>query len=184
MVKISFDDLEIEKLGDSHEIACFDCTNKDLNEFLNEEAHYQMNNKLNVTYVCKYNSEVVAYFTWCSDSIILKNLEADDKKELEGLGVDYKNLPALKLCRLAVDENCQGNRIGPELVELTILNAKELSEKIGLRFITVDAYFKNKWLYNKYLFKIFPKEAPKLIKYERNPRPDHTIAMYLDFHKE
>lgn len=55
------------------------------------------------------------------------------------------------------------------------------SEKIGLRFITVDAYFKNKWLYDKYLFKIFPKEASKLVKYERSPRPDHTISMYLDF---
>lgn len=100
------------------------------------------------------------------------------------MGINYENVPALKLCRLAVDEKYKGNRIGPELVELTIANAKELSEKIGLRFITVDAYFKNKWLYDKYLFKIFPKEVSKLVRYERKPRPDQTISMYLDFHKE
>jgi|GEM_PF-5771465 len=48
--KISFDDLSIEKLDDHHEITLFDCTNSDLNEFLNEKAHHQMKNKLNVTY--------------------------------------------------------------------------------------------------------------------------------------
>lgn len=148
-----------------------------------ENAHHQMSNKLNVTYICTYNLDIVAYFTWCSDSIIFKKLDSSLKKELIDRKINYENVPALKLCRLAVSYKYHGNRIGPELVELTIANAKELSKKIGMRFITVDAYFKNKWLYDKYLFKIFPQEKRKLIKYKRNPREDQTISMYLDFHK-
>lgn len=44
-----------------------------------------------------------------------------------------------------VNNTDQGNRIGPDLVELVIKNALRLSQKIGLRYLTVDAYFQNKW---------------------------------------
>lgn len=184
MSQIEFNDLVIEKLEDHHDISCFECGNPDLNEFLIEKSRDQMNNKVNVTYLCKYDSYLVAFFTWCADSIMLKKIIDKDKEYLEELGINYETLPALKLCRLAVDKQYHGNRIGPELVELVISTALELSKTIGLRFITVDAYCNARWLYDKYLFEMFPKEERKLVKYKRNPRPEHTISMYLDIHKE
>jgi hypothetical protein len=83
-----------------------------------------------------------------------------------------------------VDANYQGNKIGHNLVELVIKNALKLSLKIGLRYITVDAYFQNRWLYNKYQFKVFPNEIGKIVKYQRNPQSDHTISMYLDIKRK
>lgn len=184
MVDIVFSELHIERLDKKHDINGFDCGIKDLNEFLSNQSYYQMDHKYNVSYVCEYNSKIVAYFTWCNDSIKTKILDDHLKEELELLGIKYAYLPAIKLCRLAVDNNYKGNRIGPTLVELTLKNAGYLSNKIGLRFVTVDAYFKNKWLYDKYDFKIFPKERSKIEKYTRNRRDDHTIAMYYDIRKK
>jgi GNAT superfamily N-acetyltransferase len=182
MVVIDFSDLEIKRLDDTHDVSNFECDIEDLNEFLIEKSHHQMRNRWNVTFVCLYQSIVVAYFTWCADSIRVKELEKEDKEDLKDLGIIYNDLPALKLCRLAVDKKYEGNRIGPGLVELTIANARYLSKIVGVRFITVDAYFMNKWLYEKYKFKISPKEKPKLTKYARNPKEDHTISMYKDIH--
>lgn len=184
MVKLDFSDLNIEKLEVHHNIDDFDCGVKDLNEFLIEESYHQMERKYNVSYVCKYKSNLVAYFTWCNDSIKVKNLEDEHKEELIKKNLDYKYLPAIKLCRLAVDNEFKGNRIGPNLVELTIKNARNLSNRIGLRFITVDAYFQKKWVYEKYKFKIFRKEMWKIPKYTRNGRDDQTITMYKDIHKK
>jgi hypothetical protein len=175
-----FSDLEIVRLENHHNISSFDCENRDLNEFLTNKSHFQMDHKMNVTYICKHDFKVVAYFTWCNDSIRIKKLQKQHRDALKNKGIDYEYLPALKLCRLAVDTDYQGNRIGPDLVELVIKNALRLSQKIGLRYITVDAYFQNKWLYDKYQFKVFPNEIGKIVKYKRNPRADHTIAMYLD----
>lgn len=68
-------------------------------------------------------------------------------------------------------------------MELIIKNALALSGKVGLRYITVNDYCLTKWLYDKYEFELFPKENRKLIKYKRNPRPDHTVSMYMDIHE-
>lgn len=102
MVKLGLSELNIEKLDDAHDITNFNSSNSDLNGFLVDDSHHQMNNKLSVSYVCTYDSDIAAYFTWCSDSIIIRRLEPEDGEELE---VAYKNAPALKLCRLAVDKN-------------------------------------------------------------------------------
>lgn len=166
-----------------HKIDDFECSIKDLNEFLIQESPHQMNNKLNVTFVCLYGWTVVAYFTQCTDSIRVKDLKDRHKQNLEELDINYDDLPALKLCRLAVDKNYFGNKIGHKLVELIIKNALALSGKVGLRYITVNDYCLTKWLYDKYEFELFPKENRKLIKYKRNPRPDHTVSMYMDIHE-
>lgn len=67
---------------------------------------------------------------------------------------------------------------------MIIANARNLSKKIGIRFVTVDAYFEKRWLYEKYLFKYFPKELNKIPNYTKNPNEKNTIAMYRDIHKE
>jgi hypothetical protein len=100
MFKLKFRDLQIERLGNYHDISNFDCENHDLNEFLTEKSIYQMSHKMNVTYLCLHDLDVVAYFTWCTDSIKIKNLEKQHRKELKDKKIDYKYLPALKLCRL------------------------------------------------------------------------------------
>lgn len=181
MVNVEFSELNIEKLNDNHDLSNFDCGHRDITEFLLEDSRDQMEHNMNVTHLCMYNSTVAAYFTLCADSIKVKKLEDEHKEELDRLDIQYKYLPALKLCRLGVDEKFQGNRIGPNLVETVIQNAMRLSEKIGLRFVSVDAYYhSSKWLYDKYDFKLFPSEYDKIKRYEERPHPNQSVAMYRD----
>lgn len=180
MVKVDFNDLEFEKLNEHHTISSFDCEHRDITNFLLDDSHYQMSHKMNVTHVCIYNSRVVAYFTWCADSVRVKNLEDDHKQELEDLGIDYKYLPAIKLCRLGVDKNFKGNHIGHYLVETVIQNSYNMSKKVGIRYVSVDAYVSAKWLYDKYNFKLFPKEENRLEKFLSRPHPNQSVAMYRD----
>lgn len=186
MDNIDFSELVIEKLDTDHDLSGFNCGIDDLDEFLQEDSLKQMEFRFNVTYVCKYNSEVMGYFTLCSDSITFKRIEDDDKHFLQTKGVDYPNLPALKLCRLGIHNEYQSKGIGTHLVSIVIRQALELSEKIGIRFITVDAYYMSgSWEFyrDKFLFKLFPKEENKILnKYIHRPHPTQTVAMYLDIH--
>lgn len=183
--KISFNDLKIERLHKNHALSGFHCGVNDLDEFLKEDSLQQMRFKFNVTYICKYNSKIIGYFTICSDAIRFKIIKDEDKYLLQSKGVEYPNLPALKICRLGIHRDYQSNGIGTHLVSLIIRQALELSERVGLRFITVDAYFQSKsWKFyrDKFYFKLFPKEENKIERYSRNPRPTQTVAMYLDIH--
>ena len=184
MIRVNFSDLEIKLLNKAHDISVFDCEQQDINKFLMDDSYNQMEHNMNVTHVFLYNSVIVAYFTLCADSIKIKQLKVEHKEELNQLGIDYEYLPALKLCRLGVDKNFKGNHIGPYILEIVIQNAMNLSKKIGLRYISVDAYFTAKWLYDKYNFKLFPKEDNKISRYEANPHPNQSIAMYRDIKKK
>ncbi len=68
-----------------------------------------------------------------------------DKLELEqpplaGEGVQYRTLPAVKIGLLAADGRARG--AGRRLVEWALeYVATELVEKVGVRFITVDAFY-------------------------------------------
>lgn len=185
--KISKEDLIIERLDKNHILSNFCCGVDDLNEFLIEDSLKQMEFRISVTYICKYkvNSEIIGYFTLCNDSIRFKKIEKEDQDLLQNKNVKYPNLPALKLCRLAVRKGYKFRNVGTHLVSLTLRQALELSEKVGLRFITVDAYYQsNSWEFyrDKFLFKLFPKQEKKIEGYIKNPEPTQTVSMYLDIH--
>lgn len=183
---IKYSDLVIEKLDTNHDLYGFNCGMKDINEFLQDDSLTQMVFRFNVTYVCNYNSEIIGYFTLCSDAIQFKNIEDDDKILLKTKDVDYPNLPALKLCRLGIHSEHQNKGIGTYLVSRVIRQALELSENIGIRFVTVDAYYMSgSWEFyrDKFLFKLFPKEENKINNvYKHRPNPKQSVAMYLDIH--
>lgn len=182
---IDLSKLRIERLDD-HSIADFSSDIGDLNEFLCENSHIQMDARINVTYVAIYEDVVVAYFTLSADSIRLKDIGETGKKLLGKKGIRYPSLPALKLCRLAVQEKYTNNSIGTYLVEKIIRQAQDLSSKIGLRFITVDAYLPAFGFYeNKFQFKLFPKQKyqNKINEYMASPEKfdeADTIPKYLD----
>jgi len=94
----TWDDLVIEKITPSDDLSGFNCGDEDLNEFLKKDSLEQMAKQLNVTYLCKYNNKIIAFFTLSSDSI---KINRDDKHIV---GINYSEYPALKLGRLGVDK--------------------------------------------------------------------------------
>lgn len=183
------DELKIEPLQ-SHPITDFTCEIDDLTEFLCENSAKQMQVRINVTYIANYLDEVVGYFTLSADSIRLKDIDDIGIQLLQDKGIRYPSLPALKLCRLAVKKEYTGNYIGPYMVEKIIRQAQDLSGKIGLRFITVDAYLKAVDFYiNKFQFVLFPKEKHhiKMEEYAKNPENfdiTDTVPLYLDIYEK
>jgi hypothetical protein len=80
-----------------------------------------------------------------------------------------KSYPAVKLCRLGVDEYAKGNQIGT-----TVLNYIKamfvFDNKTGCRFLTVDAYLNAVPFYEKNGFRFMNAE-------DDDP---HTRLMYYD----
>jgi GNAT superfamily N-acetyltransferase len=164
--KILSDDLVIQKLNSEHDISNFDCGDAELNGFLLENSMVEMKAKMNVTYVAIHNSSIIAYFTLSSDSI---KINSDDKQYFEEKGILYVNFPALKIGRLAVDKNHHQKGVGTEIILRIVGFIINLSERIGSRFITVDAYVNSHDFYRKNNFVEFTKN--------KNCR---YVALYFD----
>ena len=164
---ISPDELIIEKLTEDHDVSKFDCGDDELNGFLCENSLPEMKAQMNVTYVCKYESTIVSYFTLSSDSI---KLTTEDQSHFEKKGIGYRQFPALKIGRLAVDEKFKNRGVGTEIILRVVGCIFRLSDRVGMRFISVDSYVDSADFYRKNNF-------IELVK--RNRKKRYT-AMYFD----
>lgn len=138
--KISISDIEIEQINESHKeiISKFVSYEKELVDFLVEDALDNQNKKISITYLWFYKpkKELVGYVTVLADAI---SLQGELKEYFRQEDIFYKSLPALKIGRLCVTDAYLGRGIGTLMIEFTILLAEKIGKEIGLRFITTDA---------------------------------------------
>ncbi len=141
----------------------FDCGDEDLNEFLLKDSIINIENSLSKIYLCLYEGIVVAFFSLSADSIKINN-------QLE---INYPMYPAIKIGRLAVHKDFQRMHIGSILLDWIVGFCLELRSDVGIRFISIDAYNreKTKAFYTKNLFE---ELQPKKNKNRRN------VPMYRD----
>ncbi|HMK54921.1 MAG TPA: GNAT family N-acetyltransferase [Methanobacteriaceae archaeon] len=156
------EEIVIEKLSSDHDLSEFRCSDDDLDEFILLDALPQRKHRLNQTYICKYQGEIIAFFTVSADSIKINN---EDKKRI---GVNYPAFPAIKIGRLGVHEDYKRRNVGSILIMYTVGLAWELGEKVGVRFISVDAYRGIEKFYKKNFF------------VELAECEDRYMAMYTD----
>lgn len=156
------EELLIEKLSSNHDLTGFRCSDDDLDEFIRFDALLQREDRLNQTYICKYQGNIIAFFTVSADSIKIND---KDKKRI---GVNYPAFPAVKIGRLAVHEDYKRMNVGSTLIMYTVGLALDLSEKVGVRFISVDAYHGIEEFYEKNFF------------VELAECEDKHVAMYTD----
>ena len=167
MPNIRPEEIKIEKLGKEHDIKGFQCYEKELVKFLNEDALDNQDKRISMTYLwfLKETNEIIGYFTLLNDKI---NLEGNLKKYFNDKNIKYSNLPSLKIARLAVDNRFLRRGLGTLMIEYIVRRAKFISIKIaGCRFVTVDAKKNSIPFYLKNEFKIFKEEKD-------------TIFMHLD----
>lgn len=133
-------DIEIIELGDSTSkfIDNFECDIKELEDFLKEDALFQMKESVNRTFLWMSRKEkkLISYITICVDSISLDKIRKD---EMSKLGIRYKALPALKICRMGVHKEYTRRSIGKKMVSFAINLALATNEKSACRFITLDS---------------------------------------------
>ena len=138
--KMSITDIEVQQINESHKtiLMTFKSYEKELIDFLVEDALDNQNKKFSTTYLWFYKpkKELIGYVTVLADAI---NLQGELKEYFRQEGVPYKSLPALKIGRLCVSDSYLGRGIGTLMVQFVIVLSEKIGKDIGLRFITTDA---------------------------------------------
>lgn len=142
-MKIEFSKLRQFQLTEDSDIKPFKCSEDDLNEFLFDDAKYCQRELMTVTYLLEYmeQNKTVAYFSLLADKIIFNPNEKDVWNKLNRKipnSKRRKSYPAVKIGRLAVDEDFSGQGLGTFILD-NIKYAFSQVKRLGCRFITVDA---------------------------------------------
>lgn len=138
--------LRIRKLQPDETVKSFDCGDKDLNEFIVDEAPFYRKALLAVTYVLESteDGQTLAYFSLANDRVSLSDFESKTefnrfRKKRFVNEKRLKSYPAAKLCRLAVNLSARDMHLGSYLIDF-IKAFFLFDNKTGCRFVTVDAY--------------------------------------------
>lgn len=145
-----------------------------LKTFLAREAKKLHRENLAKTFVLVEAGErrVRAYITLLCTHVKVEQFAAP--LEVDG-GFKYKDYPAVKIARLAVHQQLQGQGAGGALVEFAIgLAAEHIMPNCGCRFIVLDAKAESVGFYES---KGFSKMGPVV-----DGDVQHT-AMFIDLHK-
>ena len=170
--KIEAHKIVIEKLDTKHDLGNFKSYEKELVNFLTEDALTNQKQKLSVTFLWFYENNLVGYITLLNDKI---NLEGNLKEFFREKDIHYKSLPALKVGRLCVHDDFLRRGLGKLMLKFATQQANEISEnKSGCRFITLDAKRNEKRDRDSIHF--YKKLGFEMLK-ERNKG---TMPMYLD----
>lgn len=149
---------QIQMTSDT-EIKPFRCSEDDLNNFLFEDAKYFQKELMAVTYLIEDLSHnvTVAYFSLLADKITFNPEEKSAWNKLNSKipnSKRRKSYPALKIGRLAVNEEYAGTGVGTFILD-SIKYAFTSVKRLGCRFITVDALISATSFYEKNGFKFF-----------------------------
>lgn len=137
--------VEVKSLSAHHVVACgaFSCGDGDLDGFVRDDALRLQDLNIVRTYVAYLGVRVVGYVALMADAVSLKPRERKALKGVGGLrasGRDHPVIPALKIARLAVVTDLQGNGVGCVLLRFALFTALDLAEHAGCRLLTLDAY--------------------------------------------
>lgn len=170
--------LKIVRLDSTNAVKQFDCGDKDLNDFILNRASAFQKHRLAVSYACvdvDDASKVYAYCSLANDKVAITDFK--DKTEFNRFRKEQgfpnskrlKSYPAVKLCRLGVDNTAKGRQIGTAVVDY-IKSMFVIENKTGCRFLTVDACLDAVPFYVKNEFNFMNAE-------DSDP---HTRLMYYD----
>ncbi|MDO5831944.1 MAG: GNAT family N-acetyltransferase [Methanobrevibacter sp.] len=163
-----------EKLTKSHDLSNFSCGVKDLDAFLKEDALIQQEKKLNVTYLAIRKNEILGFISISADNIRCRDIN----KKLKSI---YPNYPAVKIGRFGVSEKYQGIGLGSDILETIQKIIIKMSKKLGISYITIDAYCSARKFYLKHSFNQKMKDYEKLRK--KGVKENDTILMYKHIKK-
>ena len=140
--------IEFRILSSNININDFDCDDKDLNEFLIDDAlNYQKQNLAQTTCVF-FGDLLVGYFALTTDVLSLTNYERRKAKIPNEKRI--KEYPAIKIARMAFSKDHQRKNLGKIVVNFVkglCVNLK--GQGVAVKYITVDAYKNAKGFYDE-----------------------------------
>lgn len=146
-------DTHLLRLSLDLQLKTFDCGDSDLNDFLLSDTKRYNKALLAVTYIIENDSETVAFFSLLNDKITIADTDSKSQwrkliRDRMPFGKRFSSYPAMKIGRLGVSNNHQGNGWGVIILDYL----KELfisNNRTGCRYITVDAYRQSLKFYEK-----------------------------------
>jgi len=126
--------LRIERLGAQHQRSEFDCGNADLNQFLTKQAGQLARKNFCKTYVAVADDGLAVL-----GFVSVSAGQAQTTQLPPQLKLPRYPAPVLRIGRLAVDRQHQGQGIGQQLVAFALQMAMEFSQTVGLYAVLVDA---------------------------------------------
>lgn len=129
-----------EKLNSTSLLKGFRCSIQEYNEYLVNDAIRSRNDHIALTWLLRDNEQnrIASYMSLITDSIKISTTE----KELHSLNYPFKMIPALKIAKLAVDENFSQKYkgIGTYMIEFAAFIARSCDDiHAACRFLSVDA---------------------------------------------
>ncbi len=124
----------VESLNERHDPWAFDCGNAELTEWLHKHAHHATGQGTR-TYVLvqEGTAGVLGYFALAPHLV-----EREEAPKRIGRGAP-RQIPAVLLAKLALDQRLQGSGLGGELLVKALLTILDAARAAGGKLVVVDA---------------------------------------------
>jgi predicted N-acetyltransferase YhbS len=144
----------IEKFNSNHQVANFDCGEKELNQYLQKYALSNQQANSSQTYVASYETQIIGYY-----SLVVGSVFYSDAPDRVIKGQAKYPIPVMILARLAVDQKWQNQGIGKGLLKDALQSTAQAANIAGIRALLVHAKNKSvqEW-YQKFDFEPSPTD--------------------------
>ena len=119
----NFDNYFVRRLRKNETIKSFDCGDEDLNDFIMNRVDDYLKTMLAVTYVFEHKAtgKIIGYFSLANDRISIDDFDNNTKfnrfrKHRFVNEKRIKSYPAVKICRLGIDNDFKGYGVGSTAV--------------------------------------------------------------------
>jgi GNAT superfamily N-acetyltransferase len=125
---------EVKRISDGLDCSGFDCGNPEFNDFIRNDALTDQRNGYSITYAGMIGGALAAFVT-----LIAAAYRTEDFRAAGRDGYHYRDIPAVKIARMATDRKVQRNGCGRALVDYSFKVALEVKKNIGCRLLITDA---------------------------------------------
>ena len=140
--------IEIRALREHDDRDSFRSGDADLDRFFRQFAgQNQFRHHLGVTYVASDGRRILGFATVAAAHVEIDELPASERRKLP-----HYPLPILRLARLAVDQEAQGQGLGLQLLSFVLTLALQMANDSGCVGVVVDAKPDAVSFYAKYGF--------------------------------
>lgn len=172
----NLDNYFVIRLQKGETIKLFDCGDKDLNDFIMNRAEGYNKALLSVTYVFEHkeSGKIIGYFSLANDRISIDDFNNNTefnrfRKRRFANEKRIRSYPAVKICRLGIDNDFYGYGVGTQLINF-IKSYYKKGNNAGCRFLTVDACIDAVTFYERNKFQQLQEDdtKTKLLYYDLN----------------
>ena len=122
-----------QKLTSEHDVAAFDCTIPELNDWLKRRALQNEGSRASRTFVVIGDGRVVGYYALATGAVAHAVATGKVRRNMP------EPIPVMVIVRLAVDRAHHGTGLGSALLRDALLRTLTVAETVGIRAILLHA---------------------------------------------